>query len=71
MFFSWDELRKIKISEEKEVRVRIISTKLGGYDPGLARSINRSHNSEHFTGRGPGPASGSVFRSEDPETEPF
>jgi hypothetical protein len=59
--------------KEIEVRVRIIGTVLGGYDPGLARSINGngSQNSEHYTGRGPGSASGSVFRSEDPETEPY
>jgi hypothetical protein len=46
--------------KEIEVRVRIISTKLGGYDPGLARYINGSHNSEHYTGLGHGSASGSV-----------
>jgi hypothetical protein len=57
--------------KEIEVRVRIISTKLGSYDPGLARSINGSSNSEHYTGRGPGSASDRFFKSEDPETEPF
>jgi hypothetical protein len=68
-FFSWVEHLKIKM----RACLNHWYLLLGGYDSGLARSINSngSHNSEHYTGRGPGSASGSVFRSEDTETEPY